>query len=147
MACILHLKKQGELPLPNLSPNTFSTGLMPGPSHTSVLLLEVLMLGEGLVKHVMCRTYQWRTWLSGGVAQSRKNDIRSWSNWVVDSLGSASQGPENYPIAIQKSEATHLDIHLTSRYITACDDFFQTFPMLVLKRQMLRWEALCMKLK
>ena len=31
------------------------------------------------------------------------------------------------------SEATPPDVHLTSRYITACDDFFQTFPVLVLK--------------
>ena len=75
-------------------------------------------------------------WRCGGVAHSQKNcNHRPWSDWVVNIRQSWWRflASESYFTAVQREYATPPHVHQTSRYITARDQFYQAFPVLVLQ--------------
>ena len=45
--------------------------------------------------------------------------------------GNVFLASESHPLAVQKSETISLHVHPTSRYVTACDEFYHPYPVLV----------------
>ena len=96
--------------------------------------------GGGLVKlsHV-----QWCAWMLGGRVKEWHIPRQTagkwvhydckhepWNDWVLDIRQSwwCFLGSESCFIAIQKECATPLHVHPTSKYVIACDQFYQAFP-------------------
>ena len=49
--------------------------------------------------------------------------------------GNVFSAPESHPLAVQKSETISLHVHPTSKYVTACDEFYMYDPHPVLVLQ------------
>ena len=73
-------------------------------------------------------------WTCGEVPHSQNNckcaidrKHRPWNNWVLDTR-QHFLGSEIRFTAVHKESATPPHVHPTSRYVIACDQFYQAFP-------------------
>jgi len=72
--------------------------------------------------------------MCGGVAHSKENHKYSttdrkhgpWSNWAVN-IRQSWRPSESHLTAVQKECSTPPHVHPTSKYFTACDQFYQAF--------------------
>ena len=50
----------------------------------------------------------------------------------LGSHGNVFLASESHPLAVLRSETISLHVHPTSRYVTACDELYHPYPVLVL---------------